>query len=195
MYPRGGDASGGCIQGCIHGDAYFRRGCVLLGVHSSGMGCILPVGVHPSGLHPRCSLLPVNIITRACENITLPHTSYTGGNKDVRYCWYFHLTSTQRDTYTVHAVSVSGSETFGIHPMLRCGVWATTGLEVRMGRHQWDQTSSPIHLTNLLFTCPSRFHNVTQMPLLSNAIQIHSLLINVGYISHVGENNTRIRPL
>ena len=60
--------------------------------------------------------------------------------------------------------------------MLRCRVWGRDRIRGTEGRHQWDQMSSPIHLTNvLLFTCPSRFHNVTQMLFLPDAIQIHSL--------------------
>ena len=80
------------------------RGCTCLGVYLPGgctctgytcLGVYLPTGVPTQGGVPVQVLPPVNRMTDRCQNITLPQTSFAGGNKckirvpfPIRLCYW-----------------------------------------------------------------------------------------------------------
>ena len=100
-WSRGGCVcSGGvCLLGegvcvCSGGCAWSWGESALRGVSASGR-CLLLGGVPgPGGV---CSWgvsgtpPPVNRMTNRCKNITLPQTSFVGGNKKVLAFWYCRL--------------------------------------------------------------------------------------------------------
>ena len=75
----------GCIQigGWVHPDGMgasrwgmsTSRGCIQWGRDAS----------RREGVHPECTLPPVNRMAHACENITFPRTPYAVGNKSLKY--------------------------------------------------------------------------------------------------------------
>ena len=73
----------GCVPPTGHRLSSGSGGASMLrgggGVHRGGIRGIHPEGVHPGGSWG-CIHAAVNRMTHACENITLPCTSYLGGN-------------------------------------------------------------------------------------------------------------------
>ena len=64
-----------CQWGVIAQLVYLPMGCV------PAWGLYLPGGVPAQGVEVSDQVLPVNRMTDKCKNITLPQTSFAGGNK------------------------------------------------------------------------------------------------------------------
>ena len=100
----GGVPAGGCTcpEGVPTRGEYLPRGVYLLGKGAPAWGCTCPGGVPAPGVYlsqgmsggvpaeggvPAQVLPPVNRMTDMCKNITLPQTSFAGGNYAKKICF------------------------------------------------------------------------------------------------------------